>query len=138
MKKLFIFSLLLFFATIIQSQAQISAGIYKLSSATFVAIGTDPDSKMFGEGRLSTGRYVGFEGTFGYNFFQKSDVNFYSGFHLGVEGNDDGFYFGVPFGLLVKPFNAKHIGILLEASPVFPTERSSYFRAGLGLKYTFR
>jgi hypothetical protein len=138
MKKLLVFSLLFFFTNMIQSHAQISAGIYKLSSATFVAIGSDPDKKMFGEGRLSTGRFVGFEGTFGYNFIQKSDVNFYSGLHLGAEGNEDGFYIGIPLGLLVKPFNAKHIGILLEASPVFPTETSSYFRAGLGLKYTFR
>jgi hypothetical protein len=40
--------------------------------------------------------------------------------------------------LLVKPFTAKNFGFVMEASPIFPTEYGSYFRAGLGLKYTFR
>ena len=82
MKKLMLFSMLLFFAAILESQAQISAGVYRLSSATFASIGTDPDNKIFGEARVSTGGNVGIEGTFGYNFVQKEDVNFYSGFHL--------------------------------------------------------
>jgi hypothetical protein len=138
MKKLLVFSVLFLFATLIQAHAQVSAGVYQLSSSTLVSVGTDTDNKMFGEARLSTGRFVGFEGTFGYNFIQKSDVNFYSGFHLGTEGNQDGFYLGIPFGLLVKPFTAKNFGFVMEASPIFPTEYGSYFRAGLGLKYTFR
>lgn len=138
MKKLIVISTVLFFATVYQSNAQIAAGIYRLSSATFASIGTDPDNKMFGEARVSTGSRVGIEGTFGYNFVQSDEVNFYSGFHLGTEGNRDGFYLGVPLGLLVKPFNAKNFGFTMEASPIFPTERGNFFRAGLGLKYTFR
>lgn len=138
MKKLLVFSALLFFGTIYQTHAQISAGIYRLSSATFASIGTDPDNKMFGEARVSTGGSVGIEGTFGYNFVQSDEVNFYSGFHLGTEGNRDGFYLGVPLGLLVKPFNSKNFGFTMEASPIFPSERGNFFRAGLGLKYTFR
>lgn len=138
MKKLLVFSALLFFGTIYQTHAQISAGIYRLSSATFASIGTDPDNKMFGEARVSTGGSVGIEGTFGYNFVQSDEVNFYSGFHLGTEGNHDGFYLGVPLGLLVKPFSSKNFGFTMEASPIFPSERGNFFRAGLGLKYTFR
>lgn len=138
MKKLLVFSALLFFGTIYQTHAQISAGIYRLSSATFASIGTDPDNKMFGEARVSTGGSVGIEGTFGYNFVQSDEVNFYSGFHLGTEGNRDGFYLGVPLGLLVKPFSSKNFGFTMEASPIFPSERGNFFRAGLGLKYTFR
>ncbi|MGY6742535.1 MAG: outer membrane insertion C- signal [Cecembia sp.] len=138
MKKLLVISTVLFFATVYQANAQIAAGIYRLSSATFASIGTDPDNKMFGEARVSTGGRVGIEGTFGYNFVQSDEVNFYSGFHLGTEGNRDGFYLGVPLGLLVKPFNAKNFGFTMEASPIFPTERGNFFRAGLGLKYTFR
>ncbi|SIS52039.1 hypothetical protein SAMN05421761_101218 [Belliella pelovolcani] len=131
--------MLLFFAVVMESQAQISAGVYRLSSATFASIGSDPDNKIFGEARVSTGGRVGIEGTFGYNFVQKEEVNFYSGFHLGTEGNRDGLYLGVPLGVLVKPFaNTRNFGFLMEASPIFPTEYGTYFRAGIGLKYTFR
>lgn len=137
MKKL-LFSGILLFAIIGKGNAQISAGVYRLSSTTFAAIGTDPDNKIFGEARVSTGRQVGFEGTFGYNFVQREEVNFYSGFHLGSEGGDDGLYLGIPLGVLVKPFTAKNFGFLLEASPIFPGENRNYFRAGIGLKYTFR
>jgi len=138
MKKLLVFSALLFFGPIYQTHAQISAGIYRLSSATFASIGTDPDNKMFGEARVSTGGSIGIEGIFGYNFVQSDEVNFYSGFHLGTEGNRDGFYLGVPLGLLVKPFTSKNFGFTMEASPIFPSERGNFFRAGIGLKYTFR
>lgn len=139
MKKLMLFSMLLFFAAILESQAQISAGVYRLSSATFASIGTDPENKILGEARVSTGSRVGIEGTFGYNFVQKEEVNFYSGFDLGTEGNRDGLYLGVPLGVFIKPFsNTKNFGFLLEASPIFPTENGNYFRAGIGLKYTFR
>ncbi|SNS08472.1 hypothetical protein SAMN06295967_10369 [Belliella buryatensis] len=131
--------MLLFFAVVMESQAQISAGVYRLSSATFASIGSDPDNKIFGEARVSTGGRVGIEGTFGYNFVQKEEVNFYSGFHLGTEGNRDGLYLGVPLGVLVKPFaNTRNFGFLMEASPIFPTEYGTYFRAGIGLRYTFR
>jgi hypothetical protein len=138
MKKLFVSTFLLAIGLVFHTQAQIAAGIQRLSSATFASIGTDPDSQIFGEARLSTGRNVGIEGTFGYNFIQRDEVNFYSGFHIGSEGNRDGFYLGVPLGLLVKPFNSKNVGISMEASPIFPNERRNYFRAGIGLKYTFR
>jgi hypothetical protein len=138
MKKVIIFFFVFIFLAVIQVNAQISAAVYRISSATFASIGSDPDHKMFGEARLSTGGTVGIEGTFGYNFVQSDEVNFYSGFHLGTEGNRDGFYLGVPLGLLVKPFNSKNFGFTMEASPIFPTERGNFFRAGLGLKYTFR
>lgn len=138
MKKIILTSMTLFFVVILESQAQISAGVYRLSSATFASIGTDPDNQMFGEARVSTGRNVGIEGTFGYNFVRRDEVNFYSGFHLGTDVGDPRFYLGVPLGVLVKPFASKNFGFLMEASPIFPTERRNFFRAGIGLKYTFR
>ncbi|TVP46204.1 MAG: outer membrane insertion C- signal, partial [Mongoliibacter sp.] len=58
--------------------------------------------------------------------------------HLGTEGGNNGFYLGVPLGVLVKPFATKNFGFLMEASPIFPNERRNFFRAGIGLKYTFR
>ncbi len=142
MKKLFVFFLTAFLLLQTYTMAQISAGIYQLSDGTYAAVGSDPDNKMFGEGRISAGSDVDVEGTFGYNFVQKDEVNFYSGFHLGIDdqGNDNDIYLGIPLGVLVKPFpSTRNFGFLLEASPIFPTgERNNYFRAGLGLKYTFR
>ncbi|WP_143959568.1 outer membrane insertion C- signal [Litoribacter populi] len=126
---------------IVDSHAQVSAGVYRLSSNTFAAIGSDPDKKVFGEARISTGGRVGLEGTLGYNFVQRAEANFYSGFHLGVKNNSSNdFYLGVPFGLLLKPFSeARNFGFLLEASPILRTDSGSgHFRAGLGIKYTFR
>ena len=123
------------------AEAQISGAVYRLSSNTFAAIGSDPDNKVFGEARVSTGSRVGLEGTLGYNFVQRSEVNFYSGFHLGVDNNrDNDFYLGVPFGLLVKPFSAtRNFGFVLEASPILRTDSGNgHFRAGIGMKYTFR
>jgi hypothetical protein len=131
-KSLLFFIVLLFFGTF-ESHAQISAGVYRLSSATFAAIGTDPDQKIFGEARVSAGGRVDLEATFGYNFVQTAEVNFYSGFHI---GGRNGLYAGIPLGVLVKPFANKDFGFLMEASPIFAS--GQYFRAGLGLKYTFR
>ncbi|GAB3653304.1 hypothetical protein GCM10028791_23390 [Echinicola sediminis] len=142
MKKFLILSLTAFLFLQHESRAQISAGVYQLSTGTFAAIGSDPDNKMFGEARVQAGRNVDVEGTFGYNFVKKDEVNFYSGFHLGVDdqGSENELYLGIPLGVLVKPFpSTRNFGFLLEASPIFPTgERDNYFRAGLGLKYTFR
>lgn len=134
MKKSLLVFLTLILLVTFESHAQVSAGVYRLSSATFAAIGTDPDQKIFGEARISTGWRVDLEGTFGYNFVQTSDVNFYSGFHI---GGRRGLYAGIPLGLLVKPFSNKDFGLMMEASPIF-TSGPEYFRAGLGLKYTFR
>jgi len=139
--KIFLLSALVVFAFIWEANAQISAGVYRLSSNTFAAIGSDPDNKVFGEARFSTGSRVGLEGTLGYNFVQRSDVNFYSGFHLGVDNSwENDFYLGVPLGLLIKPFSeARNFGFLMEASPIIRTDSgNAFFRAGLGLKYTFR
>lgn len=146
MKKFLILSLTAFLFLHHESNAQISAGVYQLSSGTFAAVGSDPDNKMFGEGRISAGGDVDIEGTFGYNFIQRDEVNFYSGFHLGVDDhhhdNDhhNHLYLGIPLGVLVKPFpSTRNFGFLLEASPMFPTGHgNNYFRTGIGLKYTFR
>lgn len=139
MKKLLLISFVLIFLSNYSANAQISAGVYRLSSHTFATIGSDPDNKIFGEARVSTGGTIGIEGTFGYNFVQSDEANFYSGFHVGTEGGYDGPYLGVPLGVLVKPFASKNFGFLLEASPIFNINiPRNYFRAGIGLKYTFR
>lgn len=142
MKKLVLLSFALF-AIISISQAQISAGVNILSSETFVTVGTDPDAKLFGEGRLGTGKNITLELMGGYNVVQKNDANFYLGLGLGLEGNrkhdhDNDFYLAVPFGLLVKPFSSKNLALVLEAAPIFANDHGNYFRGGFGFKYTFR
>ena len=138
MKKLFFFSL--FFLGIISvSQAQVSAGINLQSTKTFITVGTNTDNQIFGEGRLGVGRDLDVELMGGYNVIQKEEVNFYLGLALGLtDDREDDFYLGIPFGLLVKPFNSKNFGVVIEAAPIFPDESDSYLRGGFGFKYTFR
>lgn len=143
MKKFLILSLTAFLFLQHKSIAQVSAGIYQQNLNTYVSVGTDPDEKMFGEVRLGAGDELDLEGTFGYNFVQKQEVNFYSGAHLGVANLTTDYseaYIGVPLGLFVKPFSATpNLGFLLEASPLVGFDSGDgYFRAGIGLKYTFR
>ncbi|PZX58165.1 outer membrane insertion C- signal [Algoriphagus chordae] len=144
MKKLFLLSLTLF-TFISLAQAQISAGVNIQSSETFVTIGTNPNNKIFGEGRIGTGGDIGVELMGAYNIIQKDDVNFYLGLGLGLDDDrnhdhddDDDIYIALPFGLLVTPFNSKNLGLVLEAAPILADDHGDYFRAGFGFKYTFR
>lgn len=145
MKKVFLIALFLI-GGITVSQAQVSAGINFQSSRTFITIGTDPDKEFFGEGRLGLGDNLGLELMGGYNFIRKSEVNAYVGAGLGLFGDyhrkhdydHDEVYLAIPFGVLIKPFNTKNFGFLIEAAPVFYSEYGSYLRGGIGFKYTFR
>ncbi|GGZ19400.1 hypothetical protein GCM10007049_09750 [Echinicola pacifica] len=141
MKKFLMIAFTVFIISQQEVFSQISAGIYQQNAGTYMVVGSDPDEKMFGEGRLGAGNYIDVEGTFGYNFIQRDEVNFYSGVHLGVFDVSDGsqVYFGVPLGLLVKPFSAsRNFGFVLEASPLIIPDSSNYLRAGIGMRYTFR
>lgn len=129
------------------AQAQVSAGINFQSSRTFITVGTDPDKEFFGEARLGLGDNIGLELMGGYNFVRKSEVNAYVGAALGLFGDHhrnnkyehhDDVYFAIPFGVLIKPFNTKNFGFLIEAAPVFASHYDSYLRGGIGFKYTFR
>lgn len=145
MKKLFFFSILMM-GLVSMARAQVSAGINFQNTRTFITVGTNPDKEFFGEGRLGLGREVGLELVGAYNFVQKSDVNVYVGLGLGLFDhyhprrdryyNDT--YFAIPFGVLIKPFDNKNLGLLIEAAPVFYNDYGSYLRGGIGFKYTFR
>ncbi|KEO73275.1 hypothetical protein [Anditalea andensis] len=135
--KVILLSTFLFLVLLSETNAQVSAAIYRFGSQTFAAIGSNPDNMVFGEARFSGN----LEATLGVNLIRREEVNFYSGFHLGVESNrHNDFYLGVPFGLLVKPFTAtRNFGFVLEFSPILIADNGyGDFRAGLGLKYTFR
>lgn len=146
MKKIFLIAFFLI-GGITVSQAQVSAGINFQNTRTFITVGTDPDKEFFGEGRLGLGNNIGLELMGGYNFVRKSEVNAYVGAALGLFGDynrkhdydhDDDVYFAIPFGVLIKPFSTKNFGFLIEAAPVFASDRDSYLRGGIGFKYTFR
>ncbi len=106
-----------------------------LSSDTFVTIGTNPNAPFFGEGRIGTGGDIGIELIGAYNFLQSENVNFYAILGLGIDderndNNENYFYIGVPFGLLVKPFSAtRNFGIFLEAAPNFPGRQRKLFKS---------
>lgn len=145
MKKFFFFSV--FFLGIVSiSQAQVSVGINFQSSRNFITVGTDTDREFFGEGRLGLGRNVGLELVGAYNFVQKADVNGYVGLGLGLfdhyhprrDRDYNEVYLAIPVGVLIKPFDNKNFGFLIEAAPVFYDEYGSYLRGGIGVKYTFR
>lgn len=146
MKKILILSFFLM-GIVSLAEAQVSAGINFQNTRTFITVGTDPDKEFFGEARLGLGSNIGLELMGGYNFVRKSEVNAYVGAALGLFGdyhrNDkydhhDDVYFAIPFGVLIKPFNSKNFGFLIEAAPVFASHHDSYLRGGIGFKYTFR
>lgn len=128
------------------AEAQVSVGINFQNTETFITVGSDPDKEFFGEGRLGIGHDIGLELMGGYNFVRKSEVNAYVGLGLGLLGDDhhhhhedhNDIYLAIPIGVLIKPFNTKNLGFLVEAAPVFSEHDHNYFRGGIGVKYTFR
>lgn len=145
MKKL-LFTSLLFLGLIHVSTAQVSVGVNLQNTRNFITIGTNPDKEFFFDGRLGLGREIGLELVGAYNFVQKSNANAYVGLGLGLfdhyhprrDRYYDETYFAIPFGALIKPFDNKNFGILIEAAPIFYDDYGSYLRGGIGFKYTFR
>ena len=146
MKKLLFLSLFVM-GIISISNAQVSVGINFQTSDTFITVGTDADKEFFGEARLGLAHDLGLELMGGYNFLRKSDVNAYVGAGLGLFGhhhnhkdndNHSDLHFAIPVGVLIKPFDNKQFGFLIEAAPVFGDDHHNYFRGGVGVKYTFR
>lgn len=146
MKKLLFLSFFLM-GLISIANAQVSVGINFQTSDTFITVGTDADKEFFGEARLGLAHDLGLELMGGYNFLRKSDVNAYVGAGLGILGNHhhhkhdhhhNDLHLAIPVGILVKPFDNKQFGFLIEAAPVFANDHGNYLRGGIGVKYTFR
>lgn len=145
MKKFLILSFFLM-GIVSLAEAQVSVGINFQNTRTFITVGTNPDKEFFGEGRLGLGHDLGLELMGGYNFVRKSEVNAYVGAGLGLFGDHhrhhdhhhDDVYLAIPFGVLIKPFDNKNFGFLVEAAPVFASHHDGYLRGGIGFKYTFR
>lgn len=150
MKKLLLLSMILF-GFLSAAKAQVSVGMNFQTSDIFLSVGTNADKEFFGEARLGIDHELGLELMGAYNFVRKSEVNAYVGAGLGLFGDDhhkhnhkhhhdddDDIYFAIPVGVLIKPFNTKSLGIVVEAAPVFSGHDHNYFRGGLGLKYTFK
>ena len=142
---------MILFGFLSAAKAQVSVGMNFQTSDIFLTVGTNADKEFFGEARLGIDHELGLELMGAYNFVRKSEVNAYVGAGLGLFGDDhhkhnhkhhhdddDDIYFAIPVGVLIKPFNTKSLGIVVEAAPVFSGHDHNYFRGGLGLKYTFK
>jgi hypothetical protein len=150
MKKVLFLSFVLF-SFISVAKAQVSVGMNFQTSDIFLTVGTSPDKEFFGEARLGINHDLGLELMGAYNFVRKSEVNAYVGAGLGLFGDDhhnhkhkhhhdddDDIYFAIPVGILIKPFDTKNLGLVVEMAPVFSGHDHNYFRGGVGIKYTFR
>ncbi|MBD8489629.1 hypothetical protein IFO69_12810 [Echinicola sp. CAU 1574] len=122
------------------ANAQVTAGLYTNGTFTQIGIGSNPEKKFFGEGRLFAGDYLinsfGFEALGQYNF-QKSDwVNISGGLMLGYYEYVEGIRAGIPLLLAIKPIqNNRKFSVMLEATPMYGHEMLA-LRGNFGLRYT--
>ena len=122
------------------AHSQITAGVYSNGIFTQVGIGTDPEKKFFGEGRLFAGDF--FNDFFGvevlgqYNLKQSEWHNLSGGLMLGYyERVDDGIRVGLPVLLAIKPIeNHRAFAVILEATPFY--NGGLALRGNMGIRYT--
>lgn len=121
------------------AHAQVTVGAYSNGILTQLAVGTDPEEKFFGEGRLFAGdflnRYFGAEAIGQYNFHQSEWYNASAGLMVGYYDFDNGARVGIPVLLAFKPIsNHLAFAIMMEATPMF--NGSLGLRGNFGLRYT--
>lgn len=128
----------LLFCTCHFANAQITAGLYTNGVLSQVGIGSNPEKKFFGEGRLLAGdylnRFLGIEAIGQYNFKRSEWHNISGGIMAGYDEMHD-VRVGLPVLLTLKPIqNHRKLAIILEATPMY----NNYFalRGNFGLKYT--
>src|SRR5690554_1312670 len=105
------------------SHSQVTAGIYSNGILTQIGVGTDPEKKVFGEGRLFAGDYInnffGIEVLGQYNLKQSDWHNISGGLMLGYS-EYLGAIAGIPVLLAVKPIqNYRNFAIVMEATPLY-------------------
>jgi hypothetical protein len=140
MKTLIIASLLLL-GVGFSAKAQVSVGIYKSGSFTYVGVGTDPEKKHFGELRIFAGDWpnnmFGAELIGQRNFKQTDWYNISAGLMVGYHEFNDS-KVGLPAFFTIKPIQAnKNLSLILEATP-FLVYSSLYLRGNLGIRYYLR
>lgn len=127
------------FFTIHFTHAQVTAGVYSSGILTQIGIGSDPENKFFGEGRLFAGDYInnffGFEALGQYNLKQSDWHNISGGLMLGYYDYVEGVRVGLPVLLAIKPIEThRNFAIILEATPMY--NEGLALRGNLGLRYT--
>lgn len=120
------------------SHSQVTAGIYSNGILTQIGVGTDPEKKVFGEGRLFAGDYInnffGIEVLGQYNLKQSDWHNISGGLMLGYS-EYLGAIAGIPVLLAVKPIqNHRNFAIVMEATPLYVETLA--LRGNLGIRYT--
>jgi len=140
-KKLLLGTTILFIIVFSQVEAQVTVGVYKGNFYSQLGIGTNPDKKFYGEGRLFAGDFVnpflGIEGIGQYNFIRSDWYNFSGGILLGYSEFEDG-KVGLQSMLSIKPIEGhRNLAIILEAAPFYSGYETFALRANLGIRYTF-
>lgn len=122
------------------AQAQITAGVYSNGILTQVGFGTNPEKKLFGEGRIFAGDFInnffGVEVLGQYNLKQSEWHNLSGGLMLGYyERGEDGIRLGLPVLLAIKPIeNHRAFAVILEATPFY--NGGLALRGNMGIRYT--
>ena len=121
------------------SHSQVTAGIYSNGILTQIGIGTDPEKKFFGEGRLFAGDYInnflGIEALGQYNLKQSDWHNISGGLMLGYYDYTEGIRVGLPVLLAIKPIEShRNFAIIMEATPTYAEDLA--LRGNLGIRYT--
>lgn len=121
------------------SYAQVTAGVYSNGILSQIGIGSDPEKKFFGEGRILAGdiynRYLAVEAIGQYNFIQSDWHNVSGGLMLGYDEYMDRARIGLPVLLAIKPIEAhRNLALVLEASPIYNGDIA--LRGNMGIRYT--
>lgn len=139
---LYKFFFLVVFTTLVSIQvmnAQVTVGVYKGSFYSQLGIGSNPENKIFAEGRLFAGDFLkplfGIEGIGQYNLIQSDWYNLSGGLMLGYHQFDEG-RVGLHGMLSIKPLERhRNLAIILEATP-FYSDFDFTLRANIGIRYT--
>lgn len=138
-KKLFLSTIILLFFFLSQAEAQVTVGVYKGSFYSQLGIGSNPENRFFGEGRLFAGDFlnpfIGIEGIGQYNFITSEWYNLSGGLMLGYNEFDEG-RVGLHGMLSIKPLeNHRNLALILEATPFYSFDAIT-LRANIGIRYT--
>jgi hypothetical protein len=127
------------FCTVHFSHGQVTVGVYSNGILTQIGIGTDPERKFFGEGRIFAGDYInnflGVEALGQYNLKYSEWHNISAGLMVGYYDYVEGIRIGIPVLLAIKPVEShRNFSVILEATPMYTA--SFALRGNLGVRYT--
>lgn len=137
-KKTFLLSVIVLSA-LHDAQAQVAVGVYSNGILTQIGVGSNPEKKLFGEGRVLAGdyynRFLGLEALGQVNVKRSDWHNISVGIMLGYYDYSEGIRVGFPLIVAIKPVEAhRDFAVILEATPMYAEEMA--LRGNLGIRYT--